>query len=205
MSTNKETDTINRRNMEQDTVGLTKQDGMHLKDVARPNGGTVAKPRALSPLVTSASTNSGSSLNKNQSNSTQQSQNGDDVISNTVGGVDTANDDDVEVPVPPDGGWGWMVVLGSFIVHIIADGMAYSFGVVVVALLEQFPEAGREEMGFIGAIMVGLTMGVGKWMKRDVILCHLFAWFSVSSAKRTLCPCSSATLMYMGSPPLELM
>ena len=158
--------------MEQDTVGLTEQEGMHLKDVTRPNG-TAAKQRALSPLVTSANANSGSSLNKNQSNSTQQNQNGDDVISDTVGGVDTANDDDVEVPVPPDGGWGWMVVLGSFIVHIIADGMAYSFGVVVVALLEQFPEAGREEMGFIGAIMVGLTMGVGKWMKHAVILCHM--------------------------------
>lgn len=69
---------------------------------------------------------------------------------------------DLSVPLPPDGGWGWMVVLGSFIIHIIADGMAYSFGVVVVALLNDFEDVGREEMGIIGAIMVGLTMGVGK-------------------------------------------
>jgi hypothetical protein len=26
---------------------------------------------------------------------------------------------------PPDGGWGWMVVLASFMIHVIADGITY--------------------------------------------------------------------------------
>ena len=54
-----------------------------------------------------------------------------------------------------------MVVLGSFIIHIIADGLAYSFGVMMVTLIDQF-DATRAQMGWIASIMVGLTMGVGK-------------------------------------------
>lgn len=40
------------------------------------------------------------------------------------------------VPLPPDGGWGWVVVLGSFFVHVFADGFVYSFGVLVETLME---------------------------------------------------------------------
>lgn len=28
---------------------------------------------------------------------------------------------EVGLPVPPDGGWGWMVVFGSFMIHIISE------------------------------------------------------------------------------------
>lgn len=40
------------------------------------------------------------------------------------------------VPVIPDGGWGWVVVVGSFLVHVLADGFVYSFGVLVEELVE---------------------------------------------------------------------
>lgn len=29
-------------------------------------------------------------------------------------------DEDSELPPPPDGGWGWMVVFGSFMIHVIS-------------------------------------------------------------------------------------
>ncbi len=42
---------------------------------------------------------------------------------------------------PPDGGWGWVVVLASFLVNMIADGVTFSFGVIFVELQEEFEES----------------------------------------------------------------
>lgn len=68
----------------------------------------------------------------------------------------------VVAPTIPDGGWGWMVVFGSFVIHVIADGVYYSFGVFLVALLDYFEGAGRGELGWVGSIMIGTLLSVGK-------------------------------------------
>ncbi|KAJ3627286.1 hypothetical protein MTP99_014676 [Tenebrio molitor] len=36
---------------------------------------------------------------------------------------------DTTITVPPDGGWGWIVVLGSFLCNFVADGAIYTFGI----------------------------------------------------------------------------
>ena len=46
--------------------------------------------------------------------------------------------DDEQRVIPPDGGWGWMVVFSSFIIHIIADGIVYSFGIFFVEFVDYF-------------------------------------------------------------------
>ena len=74
---------------------------------------------------------------------------------------DDDDDDDNQLPTPPDGGWGWVVVFSSFIIHIIADGVAYSFGVFLVAFTHYFPDVGRGQLGWIGSLMVGVTLGSG--------------------------------------------
>ncbi|XP_017480252.1 PREDICTED: monocarboxylate transporter 12-B-like isoform X2 [Rhagoletis zephyria] len=68
--------------------------------------------------------------------------------------------EDVLTPVPPDGGWGWMVVFGSFMIHIITDGMTYSFGLFYNEFLSYFNE-GKGYTAWIVSIMVGVTYASG--------------------------------------------
>lgn len=65
------------------------------------------------------------------------------------------------LPVPPDGGWGWAVVFGSFMLHVIADGIVYSFGVFYIEFLKEFGE-GKGETAWIGSLVPGVTLLVGK-------------------------------------------
>lgn len=67
----------------------------------------------------------------------------------------------MEMPVPPDGGWGWMVVLGSFALHVIADGIVYSFGVFYIDFLDYF-KGGKGETAWVGSLVPGVTLTVGK-------------------------------------------
>ena len=48
--------------------------------------------------------------------------------------------------VPPDGGWGWMVVFSSFLIHIIADGIVYSFGIFFVEFVDYFDSCKSEKI-----------------------------------------------------------
>ena len=51
---------------------------------------------------------------------------------------DLSNTNQTALPTPLDGGWGWAVVFGSFLVHIIADGVAYSFGILCEVFIHYF-------------------------------------------------------------------
>ncbi|CAJ0607469.1 unnamed protein product [Cylicocyclus nassatus] len=72
----------------------------------------------------------------------------------------TAGRDVKLVPIIPDGGWGWVVVLGSFAVHVIADGFVYSFGVLVDVLMKEF-DSDNTMASFIISLLTGLTLGSG--------------------------------------------
>ncbi|XP_043685849.1 monocarboxylate transporter 9 isoform X1 [Vespula pensylvanica] len=61
---------------------------------------------------------------------------------------------------PPDGGWGWVVVFASFLIHVIIDGMTYSFGVFYLELLYYFEE-GKGATAWIASILVGVTLCSG--------------------------------------------
>jgi len=69
-------------------------------------------------------------------------------------------DEGPHVPPVPDGGWGWVVVLGSFMIHVVADGIAYSFGVFVEDFVEYF-QCSKSEVGGLGSMMLGVTWSSG--------------------------------------------
>ncbi|KAH8294437.1 hypothetical protein KR018_003723 [Drosophila ironensis] len=62
--------------------------------------------------------------------------------------------------IPPDGGWGWVVVFGSFMIHIVTDGMTYSFGIFHNEFVTYFNE-GNGYTAWIASIMVGVTFSSG--------------------------------------------
>ncbi|UXI20200.1 WASH complex subunit FAM21C [Sarcoptes scabiei] len=63
-------------------------------------------------------------------------------------------------PPCPDGGWGWMVVFGSFMIHVIADGVMYSFGLFYYELAKHFG-ATKTATSMIVSIMNGTTYCIG--------------------------------------------
>ena len=67
---------------------------------------------------------------------------------------------EVSLPTPPDGGWGWIVVLASFMVHLIADGCAFSFGVLYTELLVYFGES-KGKTAWVGSLFVSVPLMTG--------------------------------------------
>ncbi|XP_047489366.1 monocarboxylate transporter 12-like isoform X1 [Penaeus chinensis] len=64
------------------------------------------------------------------------------------------------IPTPPDGGWGWVVVFASFMIHVFADGFTYTFGIYFVHLL-QYYQSTAAATSWIASILVGVTLGTG--------------------------------------------
>ncbi len=60
----------------------------------------------------------------------------------------------------PDGGWGWLVVVGSFMLQGITVGITYTFGILYVDLLDHFKES-ESLTAWIGSIQAFLMYSTG--------------------------------------------
>ncbi|CAH1794226.1 unnamed protein product [Owenia fusiformis] len=70
---------------------------------------------------------------------------------------DSSSSSAFSIPTPPDGGWGWIVVFGSFICHLIADGIGFSFGVIYANLLEQFGES-KAKTSWVASLFLSVPL-----------------------------------------------
>ena len=75
-----------------------------------------------------------------------------------------------DIPIPPDGGWGWMIVLSSFMCNLIVDGIAYTFGVFLPILTVYFGE-GKGRVSMIGSVLAGVYFSCGNELR---VLFHTF-------------------------------
>ncbi|KAK7079334.1 hypothetical protein SK128_021138 [Halocaridina rubra] len=65
-----------------------------------------------------------------------------------------------ELPPPPDGGWGWVIVAVSFLCNAIVDGVAYSFSPFLDTLSEEF-EAPKGKVAWIPSLLAGVYLSAG--------------------------------------------
>lgn len=77
--------------------------------------------------------------------------------------------------VPPDGGWGWLVLAGSMMVNILVPGTVKSFGVLFVEFLEVF-DASPAAAAWIPALCYFLYSSLGK----IIFLCTIFLFYYIN-------------------------
>lgn len=63
----------------------------------------------------------------------------------------------------PDGGWGWVVMLASFLCNLTLDGIAYTFGVFVSPLMVHF-NIQKGPVSLIGSVLAGTIQLVGPFV-----------------------------------------
>ena len=63
----------------------------------------------------------------------------------------------------PDGGWGWMCVLGSAIVRMMSAALVRAFGVIYLALLAQYHQSATTT-AWVGAINFAFVGFLGEYV-----------------------------------------
>ena len=79
-------------------------------------------------------------------------------------GESTLSTDSVSpyIPLPLDGGYGWVIVFASFMNHVIVDGFAFTFGVFMDDFTEYF-RAGKAKTAMVGSLMAGCYLLSGTY------------------------------------------
>ncbi|CAL8070326.1 unnamed protein product [Calicophoron daubneyi] len=64
------------------------------------------------------------------------------------------------VPVAPDGGWSWVVLLASFSSCIIIDGISYSLGLILVEIADHL-NSSKSKAALLGSLFLGCYQIIG--------------------------------------------
>ncbi|XP_059141336.1 monocarboxylate transporter 14-like isoform X2 [Physella acuta] len=76
---------------------------------------------------------------------------------------DDEQEEDNSHPIPPDGGWGWVVMVASFLCNMIVDGVCFSFGVVSPEFMKAF-KATNSQVSWVGSSLTGCYLIVGPFV-----------------------------------------
>ncbi len=102
----------------------------------------------------------GTTTPRQSSNGAKNSQTSTDSSKQSSDNVETASPL-LEGPVHKDGGYGWIIVLGAFIVSLIIDGVSLSFGIFYPELLTYFGQ-GQSKTAWAGSVLSGTYSLLGE-------------------------------------------
>ncbi|CAF4091397.1 unnamed protein product [Adineta steineri] len=63
--------------------------------------------------------------------------------------------------IVPDGGWGWVIVFSSFMIHFIMDGITYSMGDIYLEPMLSSLKLNRGYVSIIFAFLESITLAAG--------------------------------------------
>jgi MFS transporter, MCT family, solute carrier family 16 (monocarboxylic acid transporters), member 14 len=72
------------------------------------------------------------------------------------------------VAVPPDGGWGWVIVAASFFCNFVVDGIIFSFGMFKSHIVNDFQET-EARAALVGSLLSGFYLIAGKCIHAQLI------------------------------------
>ncbi|XP_020297380.1 monocarboxylate transporter 12 isoform X2 [Pseudomyrmex gracilis] len=70
---------------------------------------------------------------------------------------------EVEMVVPPDGGWGWVIVIASFMCNLFVDGIIFSFGVFLNDIADAF-SVSKARVALVGSLQTGFYLMAGPFV-----------------------------------------
>lgn len=65
-----------------------------------------------------------------------------------------------DLPPPPDGGYGWVIVFASFMCNLIVDGIAYTFGIFLPKIVDSYGET-KGKTAWVGSLLAGMYLCAG--------------------------------------------
>lgn len=66
----------------------------------------------------------------------------------------------VKMMVPPDGGWGWVIVSASFFINLTVDGILYTFGLFIEEIANDF-NTKEAKIAIVTSLMTGFYYFLG--------------------------------------------
>lgn len=75
------------------------------------------------------------------------------------------------VVIPPDGGWGWVVLAASFLINFIMDGTIYSLGLFLEEIAE-YMGTYPTRVAYASSILIGVNLLTGTLVHEKIHKIH---------------------------------
>uniref|UniRef100_A0A2P2HYH7 Monocarboxylate transporter 14-like n=1 Tax=Hirondellea gigas TaxID=1518452 RepID=A0A2P2HYH7_9CRUS len=85
-----------------------------------------------------------------------------------IGGSDEELDDNCDIMretrvIPPDGGWGWVVVFASFMCNVMVDGIIFTTGLLLPAIVKEF-DVSYSQVSWVSSLLGGFYLLAGPFV-----------------------------------------